>query len=104
MSSGFLNLVILVGIVRVFRRLRAGTFDEADLDSQLDKRGLLNRLLSGATKAVTRPWQMYPIGVLFGLGFDTATEVGLLVLRAGPQPSACPGTQSSRFRSCSRPG
>ena len=87
---GILNLVILVGIVRVFRRLRAGTFDESDLDSQLDKRGLLNRLLSGATKAVTRPWQMYPIGVLFGLGFDTATEVGLLVLAGGAAAFSLP--------------
>jgi high-affinity nickel-transport protein len=87
---GILNLVILVGIVRVFRQLRAGTFEESDLDGQLDKRGLLNRLLSGATKAVTRPWQMYPIGVLFGLGFDTATEVGLLVLAGGAAAFSLP--------------
>jgi high-affinity nickel-transport protein len=87
---GMINLVILVGIVRVFRRMRAGTFDEAALDGQLEKRGLLNRLLAGATKAVTRPWQMYPIGALFGLGFDTATEVGLLVLAGGAAAFSLP--------------
>jgi high-affinity nickel-transport protein len=63
--------------------MRAGDFDEAALEEQLNKRGLMNRILSGATKAVTRPWQMYPIGLLFGLGFDTATEVSLLVLAGG---------------------
>lgn len=78
-----LNLMILVGAVGVFRRMRAGDFDEAALEEQLNKRGLMNRILSGATKAVTRPWQMYPIGLLFGLGFDTATEVSLLVLAGG---------------------
>jgi nickel/cobalt transporter (NiCoT) family protein len=78
-----LNLVILVGILRVFRRLRRGEFDESALEDQLNKRGLVNRLLPGATKAIRSPWQMYPIGVLFGLGFDTATEVGLLVLAGG---------------------
>jgi high-affinity nickel-transport protein len=87
---GMINLVILVGIVRVFRRMRAGTFDEVALDGQLEKRGLLNRLLAGATKAVTRPWQMYPIGALFGLGFDTATEVGLLVLAGGAAAFSLP--------------
>jgi high-affinity nickel-transport protein len=78
-----LNLMILVGAVKVFRRMRAGDFDEAALEEQLNKRGLMNRILSGATKAVTRSWQMYPIGLLFGLGFDTATEVSLLVLAGG---------------------
>jgi high-affinity nickel-transport protein len=78
-----LNLMILVGVVKVFRRMRHGELDEAALEEQLNKRGLMNRILGGATKAVTRPWQMYPIGLLFGLGFDTATEVSLLVLAGG---------------------
>jgi high-affinity nickel-transport protein len=78
-----LNLMILIGVVKVFRRMRAGDYDEAALEEQLNKRGLMNRILSGATRAVTRPWQMYPIGLLFGLGFDTATEVSLLVLAGG---------------------
>ncbi|MGH2858058.1 MAG: HoxN/HupN/NixA family nickel/cobalt transporter [Solirubrobacteraceae bacterium] len=75
-----LNFVILIGIVRVFREMRTGRYDEAELERQLDRRGLLNRLLGRLTRAVTRPSQMYPIGVLFGLGFDTATEVALLVI------------------------
>jgi high-affinity nickel-transport protein len=75
-----LNVVILVGIVNVFREMKLGRFDEAALERQLDQRGLMNRFLGRLTKAVTKPQQMYPIGVLFGLGFDTATEVALLVI------------------------
>jgi high-affinity nickel-transport protein len=85
-----LNLVVLRGIVRVFRRMRAGEFDEAELEAQLDKRGLLNRVLRGVTRAVGKPWHMYPIGLLFGLGFDTATEVSLLVLAGGAAAFALP--------------
>jgi high-affinity nickel-transport protein len=75
-----LNVVILAGILKVFRQMRAGTFDEAALEEQLTNRGFLNRIFGGVMKSVTKPWQMYPIGVLFGLGFDTATEIALLVL------------------------
>jgi high-affinity nickel-transport protein len=80
---GILNLVVLVGIVRVFREMRRGRYDEAQLEDQLNKRGLMNRLLGGLTRSVRKAWHIYPIGVLFGLGFDTATEVGLLVLAGG---------------------
>jgi high-affinity nickel-transport protein len=80
---GIINLIILVGIVKVFRNMRRGAYDETALEDQLNNRGLLNRILSGATRAVSKPWQMYPIGLLFGLGFDTATEVSLLVLAGG---------------------
>jgi len=80
---GVLNLVVLVGIVRVFRAMRHGELDEAALEEQLDRRGFMNRFLGGLTRAVRRPWHIYPVGVLFGLGFDTATEVGLLVLAGG---------------------
>jgi high-affinity nickel-transport protein len=80
---GLLNLAVLVGIVKVFRRMRSGGFDEAELEAQLDKRGFMNRLLGGLTRAVRKAWHIYPVGVLFGLGFDTATEVGLLVLAGG---------------------
>lgn len=82
-----LNIVVLVGILRVFRRMRTGDFDEAELESQLARRGLVNRILGPIMKSVTKPWQMYPIGLLFGLGFDTATEVALLVL-AGTSAAA----------------
>jgi high-affinity nickel-transport protein len=80
---GILNLVVLRHIVRVFRQMRRGGFDEAELERRLAQRGFMNRLLGGLTRAVRRPWQMYPIGLLFGLGFDTATEVSLLVLAGG---------------------
>jgi len=75
---GLLNLVVLVGIVRVFRRMRQGEYDEAQLDRQLDARGFMTRLYGRATRAIKKPWQMYPLGLLFGLGFDTATEIALL--------------------------
>ena len=80
---GVLNLIVLAGILSVFRRMRRGEFDETELETQLNNRGLLTRLIKGATRAVTKPWHMYPVGLLFGLGFDTATEVGLLVLAGG---------------------
>ncbi len=80
---GILNLVVLLGIIRVFRRMRRGHFDEDELETQLNRRGFMNRFLGGLTRSVTKPWHIYPIGVLFGLGFDTATEVGLLVLAGG---------------------
>ena len=75
-----LNVVVLGGIVKVRRKMKSGEFDEALLEEHLDNRGLVNRLLGGVMKTLTKPWQMYPIGMLFGLGFDTATEVALLVL------------------------
>ncbi|MEV0066309.1 MULTISPECIES: HoxN/HupN/NixA family nickel/cobalt transporter [unclassified Amycolatopsis] len=87
---GIVNLVVLFGILRVFREMRHGRFSEAELEEHLARRGVLNRLLSGLTKAVRKPWHIYPVGVLFGLGFDTATEVGLLVLAAGAATFALP--------------
>ena len=89
-AIGIINLVVLIGIVKIFRRMRRGTFDEEELEEQLNSRGFLNKILAGATKAVTKPWKMYPIGLLFGLGFDTATEVGLLVLAGGAAAFALP--------------
>ena len=75
---GLLNTVILVGIVGVFRSMRRGQFDEAELERQLQNRGLMSRLFGRWMRSITREWQMYPVGVLFGMGFDTATEVALL--------------------------
>jgi len=80
---GILNLIVLLGIIRVFREMRKGRYDEQELEAQLNKRGFMNRILGGLTKSVRKAWHIYPIGVLFGLGFDTATEVGLLVLAGG---------------------
>lgn len=77
---GLLNALILVGVLRIFSRMRRGELDEAQLDAELARRGLLTRVYARATRAVRKPWHMYPLGCLFGLGFDTATEVSLLVL------------------------
>jgi len=85
-SGGFLyliallNLVVLLSIVRVFRQMRTGRYDDEELERQLDSRGLMNRIFGGYARRIDTPWKMYPVGVLFGLGFDTATEVALLVL------------------------
>ncbi|MBN9621985.1 MAG: HoxN/HupN/NixA family nickel/cobalt transporter, partial [Actinobacteria bacterium] len=73
-----LNIVILVGILRILGEMKRGEYDEATLEEELDRRGLMNRFYRRFTKTITKPAQMYPIGVLFGLGFDTATEVALL--------------------------
>jgi len=85
-----INLVILFGIIKVFREMKTGKFDEAALEEQLDHRGFMNRFLGRLTKAVTKPPQMYPIGVLFGLGFDTATEVALLVIAGSAAGAGLP--------------
>jgi high-affinity nickel-transport protein len=63
--------------------MRRGSWDAARLEASLGARGGLNRVFGRLARAVRRPWHMYPIGLLFGLGFDTATEVGLLYLAAG---------------------
>ncbi len=85
-----INAVILVGIVKVFREMRTGRYNERELEQHLSQRGLMNRILGKLTRTVTQPAQMYPIGVLFGLGFDTATEVALLVLAGGAASAGLP--------------
>ncbi|MGJ4844783.1 HoxN/HupN/NixA family nickel/cobalt transporter [Leifsonia sp. Le1] len=87
---GILNLVVLAGIVKAFRRIRHGEHDDAAFDEQLNNRGVLNRFFGRATRFITKPWQMYVVGLLFGLGFDTATEVSLLVLASGAAAFALP--------------
>jgi nickel/cobalt transporter (NiCoT) family protein len=77
-----LNIVILAGIVKVFRAMRNGTYDEAELERQLQNRGLMYRFFGKWMKSITKEWQMYPVGVVFGMGFDTATEVALLATTA----------------------
>jgi high-affinity nickel-transport protein len=85
-----LNIVILIGIVKVFREIKSGRYDEAALEERLNSRGLMNRVFGRMTKAVTKPQQMYPIGALFGLGFDTATEVTLLVIAGSAGAAGLP--------------
>jgi high-affinity nickel-transport protein len=84
------NLVVLWGILRVFLQMRTGRFDEQQLEQQLHSRGLMGRFFGRFSRAVSQPWHMYPIGLLFGLGFDTATEVALLFLAAGAAGAGLP--------------
>jgi nickel/cobalt transporter (NiCoT) family protein len=85
-----LNAVILAGIIKVFAEMRRGQLDEALLERQLNSRGLMNRFFGRLTNAITASWHLYPIGVLFGLGFDTATEVARLFLAAGAAGAGLP--------------
>jgi high-affinity nickel-transport protein len=85
-----LNVVILVSILRVFIEMRRGLYDDEQLEEQLNKRGLMNRFFGPLARRIDTPWKMYPIGVLFGLGFDTATEVALLVLSGTAVASGLP--------------
>jgi nickel/cobalt transporter (NiCoT) family protein len=84
LAIGVLNLLVLLDIVRLFREMRRGGLDETRLEERLLDRGLMSRgLLRRLGTRITSSWHMYPLGILFGLGFDTATEVGLLALSAG---------------------
>jgi high-affinity nickel-transport protein len=81
---GVLNLLVLLDILRIFRDMRRGAYDEERLEQRLLDRGFMNRFFIGKLfRFVSKSWHMYPLGVLFGLGFDTATEVGLLAIAAG---------------------
>ena len=87
---GLLNLVSLIGIGRVFGTARRGRYDERELERRLQSRGAVNRVLAPLLRAVRAPGQMYPVGLLFGLGFDTVTEVSLLVLAGGAATTGVP--------------
>lgn len=85
-SGGFLyliatlNLIILWGIVRLFVQMRQGRFDDSELEKHLNSRGFMMRFFGPLARSIDESWKMYPLGVLFGLGFDTFTEVAFLVL------------------------
>lgn len=87
---GLSNMVAARGILGVLRLIRAGLFDEAELEHHLHNRGFLARILNRVTRRVSRPWQLYPVGLLMGLGFDTASQVALLILAAGSAAFALP--------------
>ena len=88
LSAGFLyliaalNLVVLAGIVKVFRDMRGGAYDERELEAQLQARGLMYRFFGRFMRSINHTWQLYFVGVIFGIGFDTATEVVLLAATA----------------------
>lgn len=87
---GILNLIILLDILQVFREMRQGKYDEEKLESQLQARGLMSRFFGSLYRTISHSWQMYPVGFLFGLGFDTASEVALLALAAGAATTGLP--------------
>ncbi|MGA2943106.1 MAG: HoxN/HupN/NixA family nickel/cobalt transporter [Xanthobacteraceae bacterium] len=85
------NFMILRSVYRTFRDVRrGGTFVEEDVDRLLAQRGLLGRLFRPLFRIVSRSWHMYPLGVLFGLGFDTATEIGVLGISAAEASKGLP--------------
>jgi len=88
---GVLNLLVLLDLLHVWRRSRGAGHDHAHLEAMLQKRGLLNRLFGGRLRRLmSASWHMYPLGLLFGLGFDTASEVGLLAMTAGASAGNLP--------------
>ena len=89
---GLLNLVVLLSIIKVSREMRQGRYDDAELERQLAARGIMNRILGSYATRVDSPQKMYPVGVLFGLGFDTASEVALLVLAGSAVVGGLPFT------------
>ncbi len=81
---GILNLIVLLEIIKLWRQVKTGSYHREHLEELLLQRGLVNRLLGGrAQRFINHSWQLYPLGLLFGLGFDTASEIGLLVLTGG---------------------
>src|SRR5256885_14554004 len=85
---GIVNLAVLLDIVRVYRRMRRGEYDRESLEMELVAGGLMTRIFGRLFRVIEHSWQMYPIGFLFGLGFDTASEVAFLAIAAG---AAAPG-------------
>ncbi len=82
-AIAMINAVVLAGVYRLFRRVRRGErYADEELNVFLAKRGLFGRLLRSLFRLISRSWHMYPLGFLFGLGFDTATEIGLLGISA----------------------
>ena len=96
-----LNLVALTGIVRVFRAMRGGELDEAQLETHLQNRGFMNRILGPLTRTITRPGQMYPVGILFGLGSTPRPRSPSWYWPAPAPPAGCPGTRSWSCPCCS---
>jgi high-affinity nickel-transport protein len=87
---GFLNLLILLDILATYRRMKLGHYDRATLEQHLTTGGVLVRMFRGLFRLVSASWHMYPIGFLFGLGFDTASEVALLAISAGAAAQGLP--------------
>jgi nickel/cobalt transporter (NiCoT) family protein len=87
---GILNLLVLVDLIRVYRRMRNGDYDRDSLEHELLAGGFMTRFFGRLFRVVDHSWQMYPIGFLFGLGFDTASEVAFLAISAGAAAQGVP--------------
>jgi high-affinity nickel-transport protein len=87
---GILNLIVLLDIVRVYRRMKSGDYDRQALDHELTAGGVMTRIFGRLFRVINHSWQMYPIGFLFGLGFDTASEVAFLAISAGAAAHGMP--------------
>ena len=85
---GLLNLIVLFDILRIYREMKSGRYDQEQLDETLMNRGFMNRFLGRLFRLINKSWQMYPLGLLFGLGFDTASEIAFLAITAGVAGSA----------------
>ena len=83
-------MVVLAGIIKVFRGLRQGLFDEDELERQLQARGLMWRFFGRFMRSITKTWHMFFVGLIFGIGFDTATEVLLLAATAAAATQGLP--------------
>src|SRR6266851_3964068 len=89
-AIGVMNLVILIDIVRMYRRRRSGRHDRDEVEHELATGGFMTRFFGRVFRVVEHSWQMYPVGFLFGLGFDTASEVALLAISAGAAAKGIP--------------
>jgi high-affinity nickel-transport protein len=87
---GLMNLVILLDIVRVYRRMKGGEYDSESLEHELTAGGLMTKIFGRLFRVIKHSWQMYFVGFLFGLGFDTASEVALLAVSAGAAANGIP--------------
>jgi high-affinity nickel-transport protein len=87
---GILNLLVLLDIIRIYRRMRRGEYDSQGLEQELVAGGLMTRIFGRLFRVIEHSWQMYPIGFLFGLGFDTASEVAFLAVSAGAAAQGLP--------------
>ncbi|SGR61770.1 nickel transport protein [Staphylococcus aureus] len=88
MLIGVLNLIILISLINLFAKLRREHIEEAEVDALLESRGFVSRFVGPYFKLITRSWHVLPLGFLFGLGFDTASEIALLALSSGASQQA----------------
>lgn len=85
---GILNLIILVSLIKLFAKLRHQRVNEEEVDALLEARGFVSRFVGPYFKVISRSWHVLPLGFLFGLGFDTASEIALLALSSGASQQA----------------